>query len=64
VYSIENELQKEIKLDLSETQKLTNRTIISEYLSQSSILYKLNSILEEAVQISSKKRNEKAESKP
>ena len=56
VYSIENELTHELKSELSDEIKLANREIVSRYLSEISILQKLNGIIEEAIQISNSKK--------
>jgi hypothetical protein len=56
VYSIENELTHELKSELSDEIKLVNREIVSRYLSEISILQKLNGIIEEAIQISNSKK--------
>ncbi|MFT6924197.1 MAG: dTDP-N-acetylfucosamine:lipid II N-acetylfucosaminyltransferase [Crocinitomicaceae bacterium] len=62
VYSIENELTTELKLELPSEIKEANKAIVSEYLSEISILHKLKEIMDESVQISTTNRIEKAQS--
>ena len=56
IYSIEHELTTELSIDLTEEQKESNRSIIKDYLSESSILRQIDSVLEEAIEISEQKK--------
>ena len=55
VYSIENELLAELKLELTEELKASNKEIVSQYLSERSILQKLKEVIDESIQISNNK---------
>jgi hypothetical protein len=55
VYSIENELLVELKLELTEELKASNKEIVSKYLSERSILQKLKEVIDESIQISNNK---------
>lgn len=55
VYSIENKLLTELKIELSDELKEANKEVVSQYLSEITILQKLKEVMDESIQISNSK---------
>lgn len=60
VFSIEKDLSTEIKFELMDSQKRANREIVSNFLSEKSILERIEILMEDAIQISKSRSLEKA----
>ena len=57
IYSVENDLLHEINSELDEETKASNRQIIAKLLTESEILQKLKSVMEDAIQLSKQKES-------